>query len=59
MIRLKARNLLPLDEPVLLSVRSPDGTGWWKQPAHNPYRILTQELPKEIHLVLHTGLTEN
>ena len=57
MIRLKASNLLPLDEPTLISVKSPDGTRWWKEPAHHPYRIVTQELPKEIHLVLHTGLT--
>lgn len=57
MIRLKASNLLRLDEPALISVRSPEGTRWWKEPAHNPHRILTQELPKEIHLMLHTGLT--
>ena len=57
MIRLKASNLLRLDEPALISVRSPEGNRWWKEPAHNPHRILTQELPKEIHLILHTGLT--
>ena len=57
MIRLKASNLLPLDEPTFISVKSPEGTRWWKEPAHHPYCILTQELPKEIHLVLHTGLT--
>ena len=57
MIRLKASNLLPLDETTFISVKSPEGTRWWKEPAHHPYRIVTQELPKEIHLVLHTGLT--
>ena len=41
MIRLKASNLLPLDEPPLLSVKSPDRTRGWKEPAHNPHRILT------------------
>ena len=57
MIRLNTSNFVKLDEAPLLSVKSPDGTRWWKEPAHNPHRILTQELPKEIHLVLPTGLT--
>ena len=47
--------LKKLETPQYISVQ---GRGyWWKQPAYDPYEIVSEIIPDELRIMIHNGLT--